>query len=512
MNMNTSLRVAVVLLLGTTMQGALAAYSPTSPVKIASETGTFTDQNITGTLEFNVPVIENRIIKADVATPPSSQPYYVVITLTGGATFASVANLSLKCDYSADGVNPNLGRVATQDSPKATVGGTVAGFRLAEGRLSGNCVLTFGDPSVKLASGNAKDYGIRVDARHMDTYDGKSATVSGSLITFTQGMQASITKQGEVTVDVSNPSLSKKFLVKGTVSGWANTVVTAVARLGTIAYTAVSEVKTVAVGTSPAANTYLDSFTLTVSGSPLAAVQQSAASGSTSAGIYLSSDLCNTSANATNTNGGALAYASGNQVTFVGVKAGAFNVTNGLSVCMIGNDTSTIDRGVVAFSISSVKPVNSSMVPNLDMVDTTLTKVVKNGTSLKVLNIPSPDAGLDQAALRFYNMGTTPGKVLGTLYGQGDANNVGGGEAMGSNVTLIESLAPNAVKVIPGTEVGRLFGKTTWTGRAWLQIESEIKGLRVQALVRTIVGGQQVLTNMSDRVMLDGETNQRTEE
>jgi hypothetical protein len=326
------------------------------------------------------------------------------------------------------------------------------------------------------------------------------------LITFTQGMQASIIKQGEVTVDVSNPSLSKKFLVKGTVSGWAATVVTAVARLGTIAYTAVSEVKTVAMG-APAANTYLDSFTLTVSGSPLAAVQQSAASGSTSAGIYLSSDLCDTSAA-----GGALAYASGNQVTFVGVKAAAFNATNGLSVCMIGNDTSTIDRGVVAFSISSVKPIGTS-VPNLDMVDTTLTKVVKNGTSLKVLNIPSPDASLDKAALRFYNMGTTSGKVLGTLYGQGEKDtNVGGGEAMGSNVTLIESLAPNAVKVISGAEIGRLFGKTTWTGRAWLQIDSEIKGLRVQALVRTNVGGQDVLTNMSDRVMLDGEVSQRSEE
>lgn len=508
MNMNTGLRVAVAILLGTTMQGAIAANSPTSPIKIASETGDFTDQNISGSVTFEVPVINNRLIKADVANPPSSQPYYVVITLTGGAKFQSATNLSLNCDYSASVAGGATTVAAVADSPVAKDGDTVAGFRLSSGRLSGNCVLTFGNPAIKLTSGNAKEYGIKVDARHLDTYDPVSATVSGTLVTFTQGMQASV-EQGTVTVDVSTPSVSKKFLVAGTVSGWAASVVTAVARLGTIKYAKVTDVKTVAMA-DPANNTYLDSFTLTVSGSPLAAVQQSAASGSTSAGVYLSSDLCNTSA-AANSNGGALTYASGNQVSFVGVKAAAFDATNGLSVCMVGNDATPIDRGIVGFTISSVKAAAGgasngvSPVPNLDVVDTTLTKVVKNGTSLKVLNIPSPDAALDQATLRFYNMGTSSGKVLGTLYGQGDANNVGGGEAMGSNVVLIESLAPNAVKVISGAEIGKLFGKTTWTGRAWLQIESEIKGLRVQALVRTNIGGQQVLTNMSERVLLDSE-------
>jgi len=191
MNMNTGLRVAVAMLLGTTMQGAIAVYSITSPIKIASETGDFTDQNIGSvTGGFEVPVINNRLIKADVANPPSSQPYYVVVTLTGGAKFQSAASLSLSCDYSANGGATTVAAVA--DSPVAKDGDTVAGFRLSSGRLSGNCVLTFGNPAIKLTSGNAKEYGIKVDARHLDTYDPVSATVAGTLVTFTQGMQASV--------------------------------------------------------------------------------------------------------------------------------------------------------------------------------------------------------------------------------------------------------------------------------------------------------------------------------
>ena len=383
-------------------------------------------------------------------------------------------------------------------------GGSVAGFRLSSGSLTANVVpCSLSIPDLTLTSG-VKDYGIKVEARHFDTYTPASATVSGTLISFVQGMQASVTP-GSVTVDVSSPSLSKKFVVTGSVTGHSTTT-TVVAMLGVIRYEPVAGVVTPGIAAAPVAGTYLDTFTLTVSGEPLAAVQQTAASGVASAGVFLSN-----SASSCETSGaGSLRVASGTQVSFTGVAAAA-----AVSVCMIGNDTSTINRGVVGFTISSVKAkttIYTNATPNLDMVDTTLVKVVKNGTSLKVLNIPAPDSPNDSPAIRFYNMGTTTGRITGTLYGQGDANNVGGGEVLGApNTILVESLAPNTVKLIPSAEIGKLFGKTTWAGRAWLQIESEIKGLRVQALIRTNVGGQAVLTNMSDRVMLDGETYQRTE-
>jgi hypothetical protein len=495
MNMNTSLRVAMVMLLGTTMQGAVA-YSPTNPVKIASETGSF---DTIGAFNVDIPVIASREIVPDTTTPAlSSQPYYVVITLTGGAQFKTITGLALNCGYIAATTIP-----AATDAPAAVAGGSVAGFRLSSGSLTANVVpCSLSIPALTLTSG-VKDYGIKVEARHFDTYTPASATVSGTLISFVQGMQASVTP-GSVTVDVSSPSLSKKFVVTGSVTGHSTTT-TAVALLGVIRYEPVAGVVTPAMA-APTAGTYLNTFTLIVSGEPLAAVQQTAASGVASAGVFLSN-----SASSCETSGaGSLRVASGTQVSFTGVAA-----TATVCVCMIGNDTSTINRGVVGFTISSVKAETTTYTnatPNLDMVDTTLVEVVKNGTSLKVLNIPAPDSPYDSPAIRFYNMGTTTGRITGTLYGQGDTNNVGGGEVLGApNTILVESLAPNTVKLIPSAEIGKLFGKTTWAGRAWLQIESEIKGLRVQALIRTNVGGQAVLTNMSDRVMLDGETYQRTE-
>jgi hypothetical protein len=506
MNMNTSLRVAVVMLLGTSMQGAFAA-SPTSPIKIASEVGTSAAElEITGSPTFEIPVIRNREIKADTTSPVSSQPYYVVITLTGGARFGSVTALSLQCGYTATN---NVG--ALTDAPAATTGGTVAGFRLANGSLTGSCVLTFGSTALTLVSGANKDYGIKVEARHFDSYDGVSATTSGTVVSFTQGMQASV-EQGRVTIDVGGTSLSKKFLVAGTVSGFVTPAVTAVALLGTLKYNAVSDVKQLNAALVPANNTYLGNFALTVTGAPLAAFQETAVPTGTSAvtgGVYLSSDKCATSA----TPGGEFRFTSGTQVSFTTLDAARIDATNGLSVCALGNNVAAIDRGTVNFTLSAVMPRGVGMLPNLDLVDTTLVKVEKNGTSLKVLNLPPPDYTVDQAFVRFYNMGTTTGKVLGTLYSQGltDGTNTGGGLPLGStNVTLIDSIAPGVVTVLSGQMIAAKFGQTTWPGRAWLQVESEVRGLRVQALIRS--GGYGgTLTNMSDRVMLDGESVSRTE-
>jgi hypothetical protein len=305
---------------------------------------------------------------------------------------------------------------------------------------------------------------------------------------------------------VGGTSLSKQFVVGGSVS---EAILTnrQVAKLGTLKYDKVNGVKTLA-GDDPANDTYLGTFTITVTGAALLAAQTTAATSATTAGVYLSSDNC-----ATSVTNGATKSSSGTQVSFASVDATVLHATNGMSVCMLANNTNTIERGVVNFTLSSVSPQDVGYVPNLDMVDTTLVKVEKNGTSLKVLNLPSPDYDVDQAFIRFYNMGTTTGKVLGTLYSQGltDGTNTGGGLPLGStNVTLIESIAPGAVMVLSGQQIATKFGQTKWPGRAWLQVESEVKGLRVQALIRS--GGYGgTLTNMSDRVMLDGETVNRVD-
>jgi hypothetical protein len=507
MNMNTSLRVAVVMLLGTTMHGAFAL-DPNDPIKLANEIGKFTSQELEdgAGLSFQIPVIKGKTIKPKTTT--SDEPYFVSITLLDGAKFGSVPTLS--CNYTVTGAEDAL-----VDSPPATVGGSVATYRLVPGASvsaaadvldTASCTLTFGSTALILASGQ-KDYGIRITAAHYDAYEKVSATVVGTLVSFAQGAQASVT-QGEVTVDVSTPSLSKQFLSAGTVT--ANAADQRVAQLGIISYKATEGILGLD-GEQVSAASILNKFTLTVSGAALV-VAQEVSGGATGAGVYLSWDNCKTAG------GFASAFASGSQVSFADVTFSETASETDLSVCMVANEAATIDRGAVSFSISSVvgQGVGASLttVPNLSIFDTTLVKVTKNGTSLKVLNIPSPDYTIEQAAVRVYNMGTTAGKVTGTLYSQGstDGSNTNGGTVLGTaGSTLIESLAPNAVKVLTGADIGKVFGQTTWPGKAWLQIESEIKGLRVQALVRTTTANGQVLTNMSDRVMLDGEKVERTE-
>jgi len=533
MNTNTSLRIVVAMLLGTTMQGAFA-YSPTDPIKFASESADITGVTSVAaviTAGFDVPVISGKVVS-------STAPYFVVISLKDGATFGSGAALGMKltCGYAnfnlVSGAGTSTGLVtALTDSPAAVQGGTIAAFKLQSGGSTGGatgaaigtcvgtsvttlgkltaskCTLSLPADAIQLASGK-KDYGVSVVARHQDPSDGASATVNGTIVSFTQGMQLSVSA-GSVTVDVTSPSLSKKFLVTGSVATTtAGLVTTAVAALGIIRYTPVPGVLTMAGGAAPTNASYLTTFNLTVSGSPIGAAQSTAAVGVVSGGIYLSNgngaSACNGSgAGAAGGAPNTLRVSSGNQVSFVAVPAAMLDVTYGLSVCMIGNEASIIDRGVVSFTIDGITGANGG-TPNLSSVDSTLVKVVKNGTSIKVLNIPSPDYSVDQAYTRLYNMGTIAGKVFGTLYNPGDASNAGAGAVLGTqNAVLVESLAPNAVAVLTPADLARIFGLPSWNGRAWMQIESEIKGLRVQALMRN--GPSGVLMNMGDRVLGDSE-------
>lgn len=500
MNTNTSLRMAVALLVGTAMHGAMAA-SPTDPIKIASETGSATLAGSTEVLKggafpnFDIPVINNKMIT-------STARYYVVINLTGGAQFGKTANLGLECGYSALAVGV-AGTTALADSPAATTGGSVAAFQLnsanGQGIMTGSCRLVFDTTALVLTSG-MKDYGITITARHLDPSESVSSSVSGTLVTFTQGLQVSVSA-GTVTVDVTSPSLSKKFLVTGSVEVTAAS--TAIANLGVIRYAQIPGVVSIS-GANAAAGTYVNTLSLVVSGLPIAAVQSTAAA-TVSGGIFLNRGAACSGATGALTSTLGMKYASGNQVAFDAVTpANLLEATTGsVSICMVANEAVTIDRGVVSFTLTAAALGTST--PNTTSVDTVLTKVDKNGTSLKALNVPSPDNAVDQAFIRFYNMGSTTGKIFGTLYSQDNGTVLGT-----SSASLIDSLAPNTVAVLSSSQLATKFGITTWPGKAWLQIESEIKGLRVQALIRSN-GAAGTLMNMSDRVMYDGEIMERTE-
>lgn len=500
MNIKTSLRMAVALVVGTAMQGALAA-SPTDPIKIASEEQDFsTATSITGGLTFDIPVMGSKMIS-------STAPYFVVITLKNGATFGS-GSATLTCGYSAVATV-----TAATDSPAAADGGAVAAFKLeSAGTTNGlltasKCTLTLTANAFKLASGK-KDYGISVVSRHLDPSDSVSATVSGTLVTFVQGLQLSVTA-GKVTVDVTSPSLSKKFQDGGSVAAGGLLLT---ASLGALKYGAVEGVMTlsgtlISADVESAIGKYVSSVTILVSGSPLAAVQTTAITptgaapiaGANKAGLFVGNqDDCTDE-----TSGGALINASGVQASFTIPAAWIASGDGVMNVCMLANGTSTIDRGTVSFAVTVA--ASGSYKPNVGIVDTTLVKIVKNGTSIKVLNIPAPQNGTDQAYVRFYNMSSNSGKVFGTLYAQD-------GTALGTaNTLLIDNFAANNVKALSSTDLATAFGLSTaataqaWAGRAWLQIESEVKGLRVQALVRS-GGAGGVLMNMSDKVLGDDET------
>jgi hypothetical protein len=311
-----------------------------------------------------------------------------------------------------------------------------------------------------------------------------------------------------VVVNVVSPTLSKGFVNDGSINIVG--VATAVANLGRIMYTPDASVRTLA-GTDVTYDSYLKTATLIVSGVPIAAAV-SATSGSTTVtgGIYLSSTatcsgaitidantLIDPIADATPTK-----QASGTQVSFnVAATAFAGVATSGIHVCMLPNGITNIDRGTVSFQLS-VKTPDAIGTPNLSAVDPTLVTVSKNGASIKVLNISYPQHPTDMTYIRLYNMGTTTGRVRGTLYDQN-------GAVLGTaNSVLVDAIAPNVVSVLSSTTLATIMGVSTWPGKAWLQIEGEVQGLRVQAIAATAFGS----IDVGSRVKADGEQLCRSEE
>jgi len=518
MNTNKMLSMAVMLVLGsaTTMQQANATdFSTTSPIKIASET---TDVGSSGELymgtdTFAIPVTTGIVVS-------STASYFVQITLTGGAQFVgkSLNSMVLACSYGAAGV-----KTAMVDAPAISSGGAAASFKLESGTLgTTGCTLSFtgvASTAFLLTSGN-KDYGISVLSRSTDPSAPFSNTQAGTLVSFAQGITLS-KSGGTVVVNVVTPANSKVFLDKTNDSVYLIGTTTAVANLGRIMYAPDTNVRILS-GTSVGYNSFLKTATLIVSGVPVGAAV-SATSGSTTVtgGIYLSSTASCTAAFAIDAmttaniaDASVTKPASGNQVSFnIDASAFAGAAVSGIHVCMLPNGITSIDRGTVSYQLTA-KTTQTIGTPNLSTVDTVLTTVTKNGASIKVLNIPSPDNATDQAYIRLYNMGTSTGKVMGTLYSQGtnDAANTGGGDVLGTpSVVLVDALDPNGVTVLTAAQLAAKIGVTTWVGRAWLQLEGEVQGLRVQALIRS--GGYGgTLVNASDRVKADNEQLCRSEE
>ena len=502
--MNTSnlkLRGAVAIALGLSMvvgsNAQATVYAPGSPFVFASEIiipvgstksfalGSAADDGLT----IDLTPFAGRTVN-DVS------PLEIRFTLTGGATFDSVSPISLNsfnCTYTGAASTPAINVL------NGVGGSTTITFKMANGDIavsSPKCVLGGGTNKVvvKLNSGQ-KDYSMTVSAQ-ISGPDPLSFSTAGNIVTFTQAAGLAVTQEA-VTIDVANPALSQKFIDGKTV-----------AFMGNIQYKLLNtqsamnvNASTPAALTEVALTTILTSTTkLVVTGSPLMAGGKVRLIDG--GGDCLDASMPVALAGASETFD-KTATSSG-MVAFETITNAQMSDTDGIDVCYTVDGNTRIEKGNVTFSVESV--AGSGVTPNLSVTDTVLTKFFKNGTSVKVLNIPSPTNATDQPYIRLYNMGSTSTKVYGAMYEQDGPT---GGKLLGKNIELV-SLDGNGVKVLTSADLAKAFSVADWKGRAWLQLEGDSQLIRVQALVRS-GGPGGTLVNMSDRVLGDGDAAFRSE-
>jgi len=486
-NMNV-LRAAIALALGGASLLATAAtiYTPGSPVVLASEMATKAGHAVafktSYALTFDMKSFSGRTIDSNVT------PLEIRLRLTDGAVFKSgLAVGSLTCNYTANAATPN-------SNPATNVlnGGAneaVVTFKMPDGditNLEGKALCNFSGV-IALNSGQ-KDYGMIVSAylKGPTTNDDVKGDLAGSIVTFKQSHVLNVSPTSPI-INVASPHFSQKFEVAGGVS----------TKLGSFTFAEVD-----------ATNIFKadDAGTLTILASPgdvLAAGTKITLSGDPlkTPGIMIArstvagDDSCTTTVAANGPYEVKTASSSGivsfDSVPADGVQSAVF--------CAIVDGNTRIEKGVISFELT--KPTGSGA--NLDVAgDKTLATFVKNGTSVKVLNIPGPKDTSDTVNIRVYNMSTVETKVYGTLY-QMDGAIVGGKK----NAELA-TVPAGGVKVINAKALASSLAVEDWVGRAWLQLEGDSQNLRVQALMYTgqpSATGARTIINMSDRIKADSE-------
>lgn len=422
-------------------------------------------------------------------------PMEIRLTLTNGATFETASSLASEfiCEQFTGGAATTPINQAAESVLQTTP--TTLTYKLNSGVISGACSARV---TVLLASGQ-KDYSLTVSAQHQYPVDPVSMTTAGTIISFAQAFNASVSPT-VTTIDVRSPSLSKQFLEAGTTKS--------IVKIGTLQYKLNGTTYNKINGTTPFGLTNLGATNskdfvqltrLTLSGTPLLG-------GVESVFITKAADNCTETLKL----GSVGTPASGSVTIDISNAADELaNPSDGLYVCYKANGTAAIEKGSITYKWELV---TSTGKPNLDVPgDKQLSNFVKNGASIKILNIPSPTNYTDAPYIRMYNTGDTSTTVYGTLYSQGDASNVGAGEVLGGKASVsLATLAAGEVKVLDVAALAKAFSVTDWPGRAWMQIEADSQRVRVQALVRS-GGAGGVLVNMSDRVTADRESICRSE-
>jgi len=516
MKTNYALRIAVACLLGGIAPSAFADVEwAGAPATFATEEGTVgAAQSLTIGNLSKIPIIGGKTIIG------GSVFYYVKLTLTGGATFESdVDNADkLQCYYDGTTLGPAVGiNVPGKDKDQVT-------YLLNAGTLGSNPTCTLPELKIKINSGQ-KEYGLQAYV-NVNTLEGsQNQTNSMSLATFAQALSIKTTQvtDNKVTVDVRSPSLSKGFAANG---GAAN--YTALTTIGAISYANGSSVKRLLDGQNATPLDYISKLSITVSGLPLAAASEASGqvrSGYAYLGRMVGTDPC---ANGYSSNAAVAAAdfvtVSGGSVTLeITDPTGTnLNLLNGTPayVCIKTNGATTLPKGTVKYSV--VATAQGGKQPNTVATNNELATFVKNGASIKVLNIPGPLNAVDSSFIRIYNMSDAEATVYGTMYDQGKTDattgiDTGGGTILGTESMVLGKIPAKGTLVLsPNPQnsstvnLKTLVGKD-WDGKAWMQIESDVRQLRVQALIRT-GGAGGVTVNVSERVKADGEFLFRSDE
>ncbi len=500
---NIALHAAVVVALGTAPIGGFAVtstkYAPGTPVTLATERPLGTDATIPFTGSYGITYTESKLNSALVGT---GSPLEIRVTLTNGAKFIGTPTPSaLTCAYTATLGGDGLGETAAETVIKEA--DAVVTFKLKAGQLSAvaQCVFTGSVTIGNGSNGGQATYGMSIDSQLKATVPEErvTANLQGDVLKFGQAFGLVASTLGQVTVDVTDPSFSQKFVSGGSVQATGG-------YLGLLTYDRVSEANAfVITGGAIAAvtdnQTDADELfvanskvTVILSGTPL-----QADAGGSNVSVGWGNSEANACSKATNQ------YVSPNSSGVAEFTVAPASAVDGLHLCYIVDGATRIDKGIVYYEVKAT--TDSTRAPNVAVSDNTLATFYKNGTSIKILTIPEPTDGNNELNIRIYNMSSSyTMKVYGTLYRPD-------GTVIGKNA-LLATVAPNAVKVIKSggpapknMELAGLFSlSTTWGGgRAWLQLEGDSQQMRVQALAKT--GG--IMVNMSDRVIADGDSFKR---
>lgn len=343
---------------------------------------------------------------------------------------------------------------------------------LVQHSAKSGCVIT--GLELQLSSGlKEAEYSATVSYEEGGVFD--TVAYTGKLITLSPSLITSFDKSNtNATIDVTKGS---KVFTDDTDVGPKT------AYLGKITYvTGGKTALTLDGGDNLDTEDALASLTVTLEGLPLGAV-------ASSGGVYaLDMPNCNT-AGATYTS--SLTKSVSNKVSFTLNSSTSDELAamkNGVYFCLYNGNSEVMEKGPITATVTGTP--QTGFRPTLGSKGNLVT-ITKNGTSTKILNIPSPDNASDTAFLRFNNMGSETGRVFGTLVGQD-------GKAIGTENVTLATLTPYGVIVLDSAAIATAFGVSKWTGRAWLKVDSELSKMSVQNLVRNNTSN--TLLNLSESV------------